>query len=48
MKIKVEWCGICGSDLYEYMVGFIFIFIEEFYLLSKDKVLVVLGYEFSG
>ncbi|GJM74796.1 hypothetical protein HMSSN036_70120 [Paenibacillus macerans] len=20
-KIKVEWCGICGSDLHEYTAG---------------------------
>lgn len=21
VKIKVEWCGICGSDLHEYVAG---------------------------
>lgn len=25
VKIKVEWCGICGSDLHEYTAGPIFI-----------------------
>ena len=25
VKIKVKWCGICGSDLHEYLGGPIFI-----------------------
>ena len=25
VKIKVEWCGICGSDLHEYTAGPIFL-----------------------
>lgn len=25
LKIKVEWCGICGTDLHEYEAGPIFI-----------------------
>lgn len=25
VKIKVEWCGICGSDLHEYTAAPIFI-----------------------
>ncbi len=48
VKIKVEWCGICGSDLHEYTAGPIFIPTEEPHPLSKDKAPVVLGHEFSG
>jgi (R,R)-butanediol dehydrogenase/meso-butanediol dehydrogenase/diacetyl reductase len=48
VKIKVEWCGICGSDLHEYTAGPIFIPTEEPHPLSKDKTPVVLGHEFSG
>ncbi|MFV1458146.1 alcohol dehydrogenase catalytic domain-containing protein, partial [Bacillus mycoides] len=25
VKIKVKWCGICGTDLHEYLAGPIFI-----------------------
>ena len=25
VKIEVSWCGICGSDLHEYMAGPIFV-----------------------
>ena len=25
VKVKVKWCGICGSDLHEYLAGPIFI-----------------------
>ena len=27
VKIKVDYCGIYGSDLHEYMAGAIFIFV---------------------
>lgn len=48
VKIKVKWCGICGSDLHEYLGGPIFIPVEERHPLSKEKAPVVLGHEFSG
>lgn len=48
VKIKVKWCGICGSDFYEYLGGLIFILVGEFYLLIKEMVFVIMGYEFLG
>ncbi|MBP3041574.1 2,3-butanediol dehydrogenase [Bacillaceae bacterium Marseille-Q3522] len=48
VKIKVEWCGICGSDLHEYTAGPIFIPYETPHPLSNDKAPVVMGHEFSG
>ncbi|MDN4075370.1 2,3-butanediol dehydrogenase [Fictibacillus terranigra] len=48
VKIKVKWAGICGSDLHEYLVGPIFIPVEEPHPLTKDKAPIVLGHEFSG
>lgn len=48
VKIKVEWCGICGSDLHEYTAGPIFIPTEVPHPLSGDKAPIVLGHEFSG
>jgi (R,R)-butanediol dehydrogenase/meso-butanediol dehydrogenase/diacetyl reductase len=48
VKIKVAWCGICGTDLHEYTAGPIFIPGEEPHPLTGQKAPVVLGHEFSG
>ncbi|WP_251859598.1 2,3-butanediol dehydrogenase [Clostridium sp. Marseille-Q2269] len=48
VKIKVKWCGICGSDLHEYLGGPIFIPVGEPHPLSGTTAPVVLGHEFSG
>lgn len=48
VKIKVKWCGICGSDLHEYLGGPIFIPVGEPHPLSGNVAPVVLGHEFSG
>ncbi|MEW6978425.1 2,3-butanediol dehydrogenase [Bacillus pumilus] len=48
VKIKVKWCGICGSDLHEYLGGPIFIPVNEPHPLTKEKAPVTLGHEFSG
>ena len=48
VKIKVKWCGICGSDLHEYLGGPIFIPVGEPHPLTGNVAPVVLGHEFSG
>ncbi len=48
VKIKVDWCGICGSDLHEYDVGPIFIPTVEPHPLTGQKAPLTLGHEFSG
>lgn len=48
VKIKVKWCGICGSDLHEYLGGPIFIPVGQPHPLSGNEAPVVLGHEFSG
>lgn len=48
VKIKVKWCGICGSDLHEYLGGPIFIPVGQPHALSGTRGPVVLGHEFSG
>ncbi|OZB98284.1 2,3-butanediol dehydrogenase [Paenibacillus sp. XY044] len=48
VKIKVEWCGICGSDLHEYAAGPIFIPEGTPHPLTGEKAPVVMGHEFSG
>lgn len=48
VKIKVKWCGICGSDLHEYLGGPIFIPVGTPHPLSENVAPVVLGHECSG
>lgn len=48
VKIKVEWCGICGSDLHEYAAGPIFIPKDSPHPLTREKAPIVMGHEFSG
>lgn len=48
VKIKVECCGICGSDLHEYTAGPIFISDSTPHPLTGEKAPIVMGHEFSG
>ncbi|NGP44802.1 2,3-butanediol dehydrogenase [Bacillaceae bacterium SIJ1] len=48
VKVKVKWCGICGSDLHEYLAGPIFIPTKEPHPISKDIAPVIMGHEFAG
>ncbi|WP_047152963.1 2,3-butanediol dehydrogenase [Aneurinibacillus tyrosinisolvens] len=48
VKIKVSYCGICGSDLHEYLAGPIFVPVEEPHPISKDKAPIIMGHEFAG
>ena len=48
VQVKVDWCGICGSDLHEYLAGPIFIPTEAPHPLTGKQGSVILGHEFSG
>ena len=49
VAIDVAWCGICGTDLHEYLDGPIFIPAEGHpHPLSLEEEPVTLGHEFSG
>lgn len=48
VKIEVDWCGICGSDLHEYLSGPIFIPVNEPHPLTGGSAPIILGHEFSG
>ena len=49
VKIDVAWCGICGSDLHEYLEGPIFVPAPGHpHPLSHEESPVTLGHEFSG
>jgi (R,R)-butanediol dehydrogenase/meso-butanediol dehydrogenase/diacetyl reductase len=48
VKIKVEWCGICGSDLHEYEAGPIFIPTTSPHPITGDQAPITMGHEFAG
>lgn len=48
VKVEVEWCGICGSDLHEYIAGPIFIPVDKPHPLTGGTAPIILGHEFSG
>lgn len=49
VKIKVEWCGICGTDLHEYVGGPILIPDQEHpHPLTGESLPVTMGHEFTG
>ena len=49
VKLKVAWCGICGTDLHEYLEGPIFIPSPgRPHPLSHEEPPVTMGHEFSG
>lgn len=49
VKVAVEWCGICGTDLHEYEDGPIFAPTAEApHPISGESVPVTLGHEFAG
>lgn len=49
VKLKVDWCGLCGTDLHEYTAGPIFVPTEDApHPVTGGKAPVVMGHEFSG
>ncbi|HEV7726474.1 MAG TPA: 2,3-butanediol dehydrogenase [Modestobacter sp.] len=49
VKVRVEWCGICGTDLHEYLDGPIFCPPAGApHPLTGEEVPVALGHEFAG
>ena len=49
VKIAVDWCGICGTDLHEFLEGPIFIPTQGApHPLTGEELPVVMGHEFAG
>lgn len=48
VKIKVKWCGICGSDLHEYLGGPVSTPVETPHPLTGQVAPVIMGHELSG
>lgn len=47
VKVKVKWCGICGSDLHEYIMGPVSIPTTP-HPVTGAKAPLIPGHEFSG
>jgi (R,R)-butanediol dehydrogenase/meso-butanediol dehydrogenase/diacetyl reductase len=49
VKVEVEWCGICGTDLHEYLEGPIFVPTTEAPpAITGESIPITLGHEFAG
>ena len=49
VKVKVDWCGICGTDLHEYLAGPIFIPpVGSPHPITGETLPLTLGHEFAG
>jgi (R,R)-butanediol dehydrogenase/meso-butanediol dehydrogenase/diacetyl reductase len=49
VKVEVEWCGICGTDLHEYLEGPIFAPPADApHPITGETVPITLGHEFAG
>ena len=46
--LKVSACGICGTDLEEYVAGPIFIPVDKPNPLTGDQAPLIMGHEFAG
>ena len=49
VRVEVDWCGICGSDLHEYLAGPILAPAPGHpHPISHDEVPITFGHEFAG
>ncbi|MDI3405120.1 2,3-butanediol dehydrogenase [Streptomyces cavernicola] len=48
VKIKVEWCGICGSDLHLYQAGPAAFGLDAPHPITGEGAPVIMGHEFAG
>ena len=49
VKVKVDWCGICGTDLHEYLAGPIFVPpVGSPHPITGETLPLTLGHEFAG
>jgi (R,R)-butanediol dehydrogenase/meso-butanediol dehydrogenase/diacetyl reductase len=48
VQVKVAWCGICGTDLHEYMGGPLYIPLGKPHPVTGVQAPVIIGHEMSG
>ncbi|SFG03027.1 (R,R)-butanediol dehydrogenase / meso-butanediol dehydrogenase / diacetyl reductase [Halopelagius inordinatus] len=46
--LDVDSCGICGTDLHEYTAGPIFVPDDEPHPVTRERMPITMGHEFSG
>ena len=48
LQVEVAWCGICGTDLHEFIAGPVYIPHEAPHPLTAVQAPVMIGHEMSG
>jgi len=48
VQVSVAWCGICGTDLHEYVGGPLYIPLHKPHLLTGVQAPVIIGHEMAG
>ena len=48
VQVDVAWCGICGTDLHEYVGGPLYIPVDRPHPLTGVQAPVIIGHEMSG
>jgi len=48
IQVKVAWCGICGTDLHEYLGGPLYIPLDHPHPTTGVQAPVIIGHEMSG
>jgi len=48
IQIEVAWCGLCGTDLHEYLGGPLYIPVDKPHPITGAQAPVILGHELSG
>lgn len=48
VQVKVAWCGICGTDLHEYIGGPLYIPVDQPHPITGVRAPVIIGHEMSG
>jgi (R,R)-butanediol dehydrogenase / meso-butanediol dehydrogenase / diacetyl reductase len=49
VKVAVDWCGICGTDLHEYLEGPIFVPpADRPHPITGESLPLTMGHEFAG
>lgn len=48
VRLRVRWCGICGTDLEEWLGGPLFIPVDAPHPVTGARAPLILGHEFAG
>jgi len=48
VQLRVRWCGICGTDLEEWLSGPLFIPVDAPHPVTGARAPLILGHEFAG